>query len=250
MSVAHNLSILPRSDGLELVLFAGRDIRRVSQEHVVADLAQGMDGYDPETYFKHSSLAAFDHLLLARDGAGRCRALLGTKEGTCCGAPFLFLVTGFVVNEEQGKGLMRRMIARTLLSLARRGFHPGVLAARTYNPVWYRMLEGLGAVLPGSVFYPRPSGSEQDPELARLAADVVACTNPGAQFDAQLGVLRDGLARTPTLFRGRRPRSGDGAVDGLFHDELGAIDLVLTLLDIRRVSADIRRAALTAVQSR
>ena len=46
-----------------------------------------------------------------------------------------------------------------------------MLAARTYNPVWYRMLEGLGAVLPGSVFYPRPSGSEQDPELARLAAE-------------------------------------------------------------------------------
>jgi hypothetical protein len=222
----------------------------VAQEYIVADLAAGMDGYDPETYFKHFALTAYDHLLVARDAAGRCQALLGTKEGTCCGEPFLFLVTGFVVNAEQGKGVMRRMIAHLVLALARRGFHPGVLAARTYNPVWYRMLEGLGAALPGSVFYPRPSGAGQDPELARLAAELVAGTNPGAAFDARLGVLRDGLARTPTLFRGRRPRSGDGAVDGLFHDELGAIDLVLTLLDIRRVPADIRRAGLMSVQSR
>lgn len=250
MAVAYHLPVSPRSEDLDFVLFAGHDIRQVAQEYIVADLAAGMDGYDPETYFKHFSLTAYDHLLVARDAAGRCRALLGTKEGTCCGEPFLFLVTGFVVNAEQGKGVMRRMIAHMVLALARRGFHPGVLAARTYNPVWYRMLEGLGAALPGSVFYPRPSGSGQDPELARLAAALVAGTNPGAAFDARLGVLRDGLARTPTLFRGRRPRSGDGAVDGLFHDELGAIDLVLTLLDIRRVPADVRRAGLRSVQSR
>jgi hypothetical protein len=232
---------------LRFTLYSGDEIEGVCQDSIVADLAGSMAGYDPENYYKHFSLTDYHHLQVARDGTGRCRALLGTTSSTCCGEPFLFLVTGFVSDRDQGKGLMRQMIARTMLTLAAEGFHPGILAARTYNPIWYRMLGGFERLLDGSSFYPRPAPAEQDPVLAQLAADVVAKANPGARFDPCLGVLRDGLAKTPTLFRHNRPRSGDGAVDGLFHGELGAIDLVLTLLDIRRVAPEARTAALSAL---
>jgi hypothetical protein len=53
MAVAYHLPVSPRSEDLDFALFAGHDIRHVSQDYVVADLAAGMDGYDPETYFKH-----------------------------------------------------------------------------------------------------------------------------------------------------------------------------------------------------
>lgn len=245
--ISHAGMDLDACRGLEFELYVKEQIQGVDQAAVIADLAAGMEGYDPETYFQHFSLLDYDHLQIARDAVGRCCALLGTTESACCGEPFLFLLTGFVANREQGKGLMRRMIARTMVALSTTGFHPSVLAARTYNPVWYRMLEGLGGLMRGAVLYPRPAPADQDPDLTQLAAELAMRTNPGMPFDTQLGILRGGLAKTPTLFRGRRPRSGSDPVDELFHSKLGEIDLVVTLLDLRHVPMATRQAALSSL---
>jgi hypothetical protein len=154
------------------------------------------------------------------------------------------------VNAEQGKGVMRRMIAHLVLALARRGFHPGVLAARTYNPVWYRMLAGLGSALPGSVFYPRPSAPGKIPSSLAWPPSWSPAPTRAPRSTPASGCCETAWRAPRRCFAAVAPRSGDSGVDGLFHDELGAIDLVLTLLDIRRVPADIRRAGLTSVQTR
>ena len=185
--ISHAGMDLDACRGLEFELYVKEQIQGVDQAAVIADLAAGMEGYDPETYFQHFSLLDYDHLQIARDAVGRCCALLGTTESACCGEPFLFLLTGFVANREQGKGLMRRMIARTMVALSTTGFHPSVLAARTYNPVWYRMLEGLGGLMRGAVLYPRPAPADQDPDLTQLATELAMRTNPGMPFDTQGG---------------------------------------------------------------
>lgn len=237
--VPYRIKHVRKEDDVGLQLFSGEEIKKIDQEKIVADLSQDMEGYDPVSYFQHFSLKDYDHVLLAIDQIGTCKGLLGSCEEKAGETSFLFLVTGFLSNTWQNQRLMHKMIATTLQSLQDTDPASRVLAARTYNPAWYRMLQGLGNIFSDALFYPNIKG-DQPPQLADLASNIIAKTNPGCVFEAEKGVLRDGLKDTPTIFLNQRPSCGDATTDQFFQQTLGNLDLILTILDLRAVDETTR----------
>lgn len=214
-------------------------IEAIDVDRLIQELAEGSPNSDPTLWIGRAPFTDYDHLVLASDRrTERCLGILGVQDGaTERDEEFLFISTAFVAECARGQGLMRRMVALTLLRAAGNGTTPRIIAAPTCSGLFYRALHGVTRDLPGVVMYPDPEPRPVHLSVAGLAQRIARRVSPGVRFEAGTGALRGGLFASGGA--GIAPAlSLDPQIDALFGRTLAPPDLILALLDLRRVSEE------------
>jgi GNAT superfamily N-acetyltransferase len=214
-------------------------IETIDIDQIVQELAEGSPGSTPSLWVGHTPLTEYDHVVLASDRrSGRCLGVMGARDGvTERDEEFLFIHTGFVAERARGKGLMRRMIALTLLRAAGNDAMPRIIAARTCSRLFYRVLNDFGARIPEVVVYPDLEAGPVSLPAASLAQRIARQVARGTRFEPGTGALRGGLAAAgggkipPTL-------SHDPRIDELFGRTLAPPDQILAMVDMRPASEE------------
>lgn len=216
-------------------------IETIDVDQIVQELTEASPGSTPDAWIGRTPLTDYDHVVLASDRrSGRCVGLLGARDGaTERDEEFLLIRTAFVAEHARGKGLMRRMIALTMLRAAGNDAMPRIIAARTSSRMFYRVLHGFGERIPGMVMYPDPDAGPVNLPAAGLAQRIARQVGYGIRFEAGTGALRGGLvaaggvASSPTPILSKDPR-----IDALFGRTLAPPDQMLMVLDLRGASEE------------
>jgi GNAT superfamily N-acetyltransferase len=208
-------------------------IEAIDQDQVIQELSSGAEQDDPARWLGRRLFTDYHHLVLANDRYGRSLAVLGVRDGTTPKEDFLFLDTGFVSPALRGRGLLRRMIALVILRAAREGPAPQVIAARTCNPVWFRMLRGFAGRFTECSFFPQTDEPAVNLSTAALAQRIARQIGGGRQLQISSGVLRGGYPTLPEPAENKPSLSRDPVIDALFGQELTLSNEILTVLDLR-----------------
>lgn len=213
-------------------------IETLDQEQIMSDLLGELPQGHPARALEWRLLTDFDHLALAYERRSeRCLALLGARERTTTREEFLHIEAAFVAPEARGRRLMRRLIALTLLRAAGHGAVPQVIAARTSDPVWYQMMLSLSQRFTGARFFPNPEEAAINLQTASLAQRIAREIGPNIRYEPATGALRGGVVANAMVGNGgavyERPLAKDPSIDVLFGQRLGAVDQMLTVLDLR-----------------
>lgn len=215
-------------------------IETIDVDQIVQELAEASPNSTPSAWVGHMPLTEYDHVVLASDRrSGRCVGVMGARDGvTDRDEEFLFIHTGFVAERARGRGLMRRMIALTLLRAAGNDAMPRIIAARTSSRLFYRVLHDFGTRIPEVGVYPDLAAGPVSLPAAGLAQRIARQVARGTRFEPGTGALRGGL-----LAAGGAPLppmlSHDKRIDELFGRTLAPSDQILAMVDLRRASEDI-----------
>src|SRR5262249_48955641 len=126
-------------------------------ERLIADLADGMPGYNPPQYFasQPNIFRNYAHLVIVNEcDSGQTIGLLGSRWFRNEDLTFLYLWTGMVAERAQKHKLLQRMFFFLLeKALENNGFPPAI-AAKTYSPLWYKVMQRLTAAFVDARLYP------------------------------------------------------------------------------------------------
>lgn len=213
-------------------------IEALDQEQIMRDLLADLPQAHPARVLEWQLLTEFDHIALAYERRGdRCLALLGAHDRTTTREEFLHIDVAFVTEAARGRRLMRRLIALTMLRAAGQSAVPQVISARTSNPVWYRMMQGLSRRFTGARLFPDTEGAAINLQTAGLAKRIAREIGPNIRYEPATGALRGGLVANGMVAyseaAAEQPFSRDPGIEALFGRRLGAIDQMLTVLDLR-----------------
>jgi GNAT superfamily N-acetyltransferase len=214
-------------------------IETIDVDQIVQELAEASPNSTPSAWVGSMPLTEYDHVVLASDRrSGHCLGVMGARDGvTERDEEFLFIHTGFVAERARGRGLMRRMIALTLLRAAGNDTMPRVIAARTSSRLFYRVLHDFGTRIPEVAVYPDLEAGPVSLPAAGLAQRIARQVARGTRFEPGTGALRGGLlaaggASIPSTL------SHDPRIDELFGRTLAPSDQILAMVDLRGASED------------
>ena len=199
-------------------------IEAIDQDQVIEELSAGSDQNDAVRWLGRHLFTDYHHLLLATDRYGRSLAMLGARDVATPREELLFLETGFVSPAFRGRGLMPRMIALAILRVAQHGPAPQVIAARTCNPVWFRMLRRFAARFDGCAFFPQTDEPAVSLRTAALAQRIAREIGRGFRLEMSSGVLRGAASALATPAGNAPALSRDPLIDSLFGQDLASSD--------------------------
>ena len=217
-------------------------IEALDQDRITEELTNLSPGENPAGWLGRRLLTDYDHLVLASNRhTGASIGLLGARHGTTSSETFLLLETAFIASSARGRKVIRRMIALAMLRIAGLAETPQVIAARTSNPLGYRMLRSFGQNFRKAVFFPEPVSNVIPLSTAALARRIAREICPRLRFNPLNGALRGGLAEDgPALTRGSTALALDPEILTMFDHSLERTDQMLTVLDLRpEAEADI-----------
>jgi hypothetical protein len=221
-------------------------------DRLVQDLVDGMPGYNPIPYFSlHPGIFnKYEHVLIAKSKQdGRLKGLLGARWFDDDNFRFLYLWSGFVATNAQKRGLMTRMLGHLMTLILREHPMPPVIAAKTYTPIWYKVMSKITASIPGAVLYPS-IGTRQMPALIEMASRVHRQVTPTLPIELQIGVIRGAQAAIGRdFFPAERPTTGTAELDGFFLENVTRDDQVLTCIDLSSVDQATILRAIEAMKS-
>jgi hypothetical protein len=225
---------------------------REEMDRLVQDLVDGMPGYNPTEYFSiHPDIFnRYEHVLIAKSKQdGRMKGMLGARWFEDHDVRFLYLWSGFVATNTQKRGLMTRMFGHLMALILQEHPMPPVIAAKTYSPIWYKVMSRITAAIPGAVLYPR-LGTEQDAAMIAIASRVRRLVTPALAMESQTGVIRGAQAAIGNgFFPPERPTSGTAELDRFFLENVTRDDQVLTCIDVSRVNQAAILRAIEAMKS-
>jgi hypothetical protein len=163
---------------------------------------------------------------------GRYLGLLGVRDGTAGGQPFLRLDMACIAPAARGQRLISRLLAR---AAAERVGRTAVLAAQTATPSWFRALRHFATGLPGVGFHPAPAGAVVALRTAALARQIAGVLCPEHRYDIATGVLH-GNRSVPAL-RLRRHASADAWCEAARDAAPMLSERLLAVIDLRDVAA-------------
>jgi hypothetical protein len=207
-------------------------------EGLIAQLAERLPGYDPAQYFASQPgiFTRYEHLVVAQGSDdGRAAGLLGARWFDDGDLRFLYLWTGIVAAEVQKRHLTQRMFRYLMRKVLEVRPRPEVIAAKTYSPLWYKVMSRLAGSIPGASLYPR-LGLPQDAALTALATRVHRQVAPTLEMLTGSGVILGAQAVVgPDFFPLARPLSGNPDLDRFFEENVSRDDQVLTIIDARNI---------------
>src|SRR5262249_16478597 len=141
-------------------------------ERLIADLKEAMPGYNPPQYFASQPgiFRNYAHLVTVSErDSGRAVGLLGTRWFRDDDLTFLYLWTGMVAERTQKQQLLQRMFFFLLDKALENNRFPPAIAAKTYSPLWYKVMQRLTEAFAGARLYPVLNGTGQEPDMVELA---------------------------------------------------------------------------------
>jgi len=162
---------------------------------------------------------------------GRYLGLLGLRDDTAGGQPFLRLDMACVAPAARGQRLISRLLA---FAAAERAGRTTVLAGQTATPSWFHALRHFATELPGAAFHPAPAGAVVALRTAALARQIAARLCPEHRYDIATGVLH-GKWSVPTL-KLRRHASADAWCEAARDATPVLSERVLAVIDLRAVT--------------
>jgi hypothetical protein len=225
----------------------------VELERLIRDLADGMPGYDPAQYFatQPGIFNKYQHLVVAKTRHdGRVKGLLGARWFENSDLRFLYLWTGMVTTDTPQCGLMTNMFGRLMSAILKQHSMPQAITAKTFSPLWYKVMSKITASIPGAALYP-VIGTEQPPDLVKIAAEVHRQVTPTLPMEFDVGVVRGAQAVVgPDFFPRERPLSGTAILDNFFASNLSRDDQVLTCIDLSSVATNTLADAIEVMKER
>ena len=237
---------------LDFIYSEGRGhLPAAEMDRLIQDLADGMPGYDPAQYFatQPGIFNRYEHLVIAKTPHDGCvKGLLGARWFENRELRFLYLWTGMVATNTQKRGLTTNMFGHLMWAILMQHPMPQVIAAKTFSPLWYKVMSKIAASIPGAALYP-VVGTEQAPELVKMAAKVHRQVTPTLPMEFDVGVVRGAQAVVgPDFFPRERPLSGTASLDTFFGSNLSRDDQVLTCIDLSSVSTSMLASAIKAMK--
>jgi hypothetical protein len=212
-----------------------RDIRELSEDRILQDLADHSPDSDPLPWLTRYRLTDYDHVILATDrSTGAYLALLGANDSATKREQFLLLETAFVATIARGQHAMRRMLALAMLRIGGMGSVPSIIATCTRNPICYRAMRDFARRFTGAVFFPNPGSVTIDFEAATLAQRIAREIGPNHRFQAATGTIRSSMM-IATGTDDYQPLSHDPQIDLLFGQHMQPTDQMLAVLDFRKM---------------
>lgn len=225
--------------------------RQGELERVVEDLAQGMPEYNPTQYFARQPniFNNYAHVVTAvEQRSGKTIGLLGSKWFTSNDFSCLYLWTGMVADRAQKQNLTMMMFYLVLEKALSERALPPVIAAKTFSPIWYKVMKRITDFIPSAELYPRIGILPQRPKMVALARQTHHLLCPTLELKENVGVVLGGQSAVgPDFFPISRPCSGDAILDEYFAGNLTTDDQVLTVIDVSRASRqEVERVLLEA----
>jgi len=174
---------------------------------------------------------ASDITVSVAQGSGEAVGLLATQRlATSDGLRLTHITAQFVGERYRRLGAFAASWSHHL----RAGYPDGLedfrtLAARTCSPRMYASLRLLKR-FPGVTIYPDVDRTDEEGDLARLAAELSERVSPGCEFDPATGVVKNAV-RVPGLYR-ERLNCADPKVNEHFARHLGPQDRFLCIASI------------------
>lgn len=136
----------------------------------------------------------------------------------------LYVDSTGLVPDLQSIGLMKKLMRTRIIDRLDklRGDERTYLSARSENPVFYRLMEGM--VGAGNLF-PHPN-VDTPPDIRACARDLAATLGQLEQFDIESFIIRDAYGSLDALY-GELPTTGDPDLDRFFTARLGPLDGLL-----------------------
>lgn len=203
---------------------------------IVEDLQAGMPDFNIRQYFgtQPTIFRDYDHLGLATDrGTGRVVGILASRWLRSPEVETLYIWTAMVADGyRQGtlfKRLTRFFFERICEDDARN--MPDIISSKTYNPIFYKLLQGMFPRVDGVRLYPEIPGP-QDAAMAGLAGRVARSLNPNLALVEDTGAMLGGQAMVAPDFFPRMERSLDETVNAYFAANLTRADQILCVVTI------------------
>jgi hypothetical protein len=208
-------------------------IESIDQDQVIEELSTGVEEDPASRRLGRRLFTDFHHLVLASDRYGRSLAVLGARDGSTPREDFLLLETGFVKPSLRGRGLMHRMIMLILLRASADGPVPKIIASRTCDGPWFRMLRSLASRLDGCSFFPQLDEPAVNLATTGLAQRIARQLGRGLQLQISSGALRRGCPVFAEAGTTLMPLARDPLIDSLFAQNVALSDDILSVLDLR-----------------
>jgi hypothetical protein len=219
---------------------------------LVQDLVDGMPGYSPTEYFSiHPDIFnRYEHVLIAKSKEdGRMKGMLGTRWFENDDFRFLYLWSGFVATNTQKRGLMSRLFGHLMTIILQQHPMPRVIAAKTYSPIWYRVMSKITTAIPGAALYPSID-REQALAMVDIASSVHRLITPALPMELKSGVIRGAQAAIGNgFFPTERPTSGVADLDRFFSENVTRDDQLLTCIDLSKVDEQTVLRAIETMKS-
>ena len=221
-------------------------------DRLVQDLVDGMPGYNPTEYFSiHPDIFnRYEHVLIAKSKQdGRMKGLLGARWFASHDFRFLYLWSGFVATSAQKRGLMTRMFGHLMTQILQQHPMPPVIAAKTYSPIWYKVMSKIAAAIPGAMLYPSIDKAQQ-PAMVEIASRVHRLVTPALPMESRSGVIRGAQAAIGNgFFPAERPTTGTADLDRFFLKNVTRDDQVLTCIDVSTIDQPTILRAIETMKS-
>jgi hypothetical protein len=203
-------------------------IETLDMDQLVDDLADGA----PPAFLTPERICVQDLIVVATAGnSGRYLGLLGARDDTARGQPFLRLDMACVAPPVRGQRLISRLLAR---AATERIGSTSILVARTATPAWFRALRHFATSVAGAAFHPAPAGSVITLRTAAMARQIAATLCPEHRHDVATGVLH-GKWSVPTLPL-RRHASADAWCEAMRDAAPVLSERLLAVIDLRDVA--------------
>jgi hypothetical protein len=135
-------------------------------------------------------LAEQDVLVLVRgkDDDRPLGLIAASQRATEC-EPFVLLEAAYISPHARARNLLQRMIAFTVLSLARQEMTPSVIAACTNSEAYRRNIEEVRPHFAGASVFPAPHAPAVDLSMARMAQRIARTLRPEARYASGSGTF-------------------------------------------------------------
>jgi hypothetical protein len=229
------------------------DLPAEESRRLIQDLVDGMPGYGPAQYFaaQPGIFNKYEHLLIAKTRHDGClKGLLGARWFEDRDFRFLYLWTGFVTTNTQKRGLTTNLFGHLMSTILKQHPIPRVIAAKTFSPIWYKVMSKITASIPGAILYPA-IGAEQMPDMIEMAEKVHRQVTPTLAMEFDVGIIRGAQAAIGRdFFPIERPLSGTAELDNFFVSNVSRDDQVLTFIDLSSVDQQTIVNAIDAMKAK
>jgi hypothetical protein len=165
--------------------------------------------------------------------------LLGGRNLEAAGTRILYVWTILVGERYRGTDIFNQMISLFFrrVSESARGL-PGVVAAKTFNPIILSTMRNVAKSLDGVEFYPNINQTQQAPDMVHLARQIAPLVAPGLELNVETGVIAGALSAIAGNFYKENPRSRESDVQEYLDANVTAADQVLCIWTISDLAKD------------
>ena len=215
----------------------GRDLGIETENQIVANMQDGMPGFNVIQYFESQPgvFSNYDHLHVAwRQSDQKYVGLLGSKWLQAGNINYLYLWTAMVGSAYWGKSVFARLMRSHFNQIfCVEQIKPKIIATKTYNPVVYKNMRKVFNRTAGVSFYPEiPDLGNSNQDMKKTAIDIATGLGKDLVFDADLGVLRGGQAAVSPDYFPDMPAKSDEPVGEYFEKHVPRSDQVLCVFNI------------------